>query len=377
MLRVAEMFSLQTSRLLQLKVPGKRMLTMQNHSKTTKIKSETMKLPENIPEYEHELFKNKNKLTWKVFNKFLTFLNSYSLVLQSYFPDKFLKTYRILSEGSRSLFSDMKTYSRLRRLLFKSSNPHRVFQQLTRAEMETFLWLPGELVRVAPVMAVSALPLAQNVVFPLALLFPTTFLSSHFWTQQQKDEVARESLIKRHNYYKPTFRKLQEKLPSFRGHDLHGPVRLVLGKLGSGIHPNHAEILRIASCFGKEGKFHPNHVSRKHAQLLLSINGYPSWRGWLRPHHKLSGYSKVLSSMDRALDREGIDLLDIKELRRVCNLRGLNVDGVSKEGMVEYLLKWNIVSCSLAEDQFALLLHLPLFIGYNHHNRFWAQDLHF
>jgi len=375
MLRIAEMF--QAIRLQRLDLFGRVMSSLHSRSKTTMhgIRLDDEKLRQHREKEKDELLKNKNNFTWKVFNKFFAFLKTYSLVLQDYFPDQLVKTYKIFSDGSRGLFSDMKTYSRLRRLLFRSSNPNRVFQQLTRAEMEIFLSLPTELVRVAPVMAVSALPLAQNVVFPLALVFPTTFLSSHFWTQQEKEDVARESLEKRHLYYKQTFRKLQEKLPSFRGLEQHGPVRLVFGKLGSGIHPNHAEILKIAPSFGTGGKFHCSNLSRKHARLLLSINDHLSWRGWYLPRKKLTRLSMSISAIDRALDREGIDMLDMKDLRRVCNQRGLNIDGAGKEEMIEFLLKWNIVSCNLKEDQLSLLLHLPLLLGYNHSSRFWSQYL--
>lgn len=379
MFRVAEMLYYQTNRLLHLNFHGKLLPLLQNRSKATslRIKLEDEKIQQRPPQDEHDLLKNKNKLTWKVFNRFYAFLKTYSTVLQTYFPDKLVQTYNVFYNGSKALFNDMKTYSRIRRLLFRSSNTNRVFEQLTRAEMELFLSLPQDLVRVAPVMAVSALPLAQHFVFPIALVFPTTFLSSHFWTQQQKEDVAREALKMRHLHFKLTFRKLQEQLPAFRGHDLHGPVRLVMGKIGSGVHPNHAEILKIASVFGNNGKFHSTNLSRKHALLLLSINDCVSWRAWISPHKKLIRLSKSISSVDRALDREGIDMLDIKDLRRVCNQRGLNIDGVGKEEMIEYLLKWNIVSCSLKEDQLTLLLHLPLFLGYNHHNRFWSQDLQF
>ena len=328
----------------------------------------------NFPKDVDGLLWNKNKLTLKFFDKFYQFLKSYASNLKSYFPDQLVSTYRIFSDGSRSLLSDMRTYSRLRRLLFQSSDTHRVFAQLTRTEMELFLTLPQDLIKVAPVMAISALPLAQNIVFPLAMVFPTIFLSSHFWTQEEKEEVSLKHLRNRHLYFKPTFRKLQEQLPLLKGSKDYTQMRLVLGKLGAGLHPNHAEILKTAPVFSPGGRFSLNNIGRKHAYLLIAVNGHTGLQDWLMPHKKLKRISRLISSIDKALDREGIDLLDAKDLRRVCNLRGLNVDHLGKENMVEYLLKWNIVSCSLTEEQLSLLLHLPILLGYNHQNRFWSQE---
>ena len=334
------------------------------------IRPRSTKFPKDVD----GLLLNKNKLTLKFFDKFYQFLKSYTSIRRSYFPDQLVSTYRIFSDGSRALLSDMRTYSRLRRLLFQSSDTQRVFAQLTRTEMELFLTLPQDLIKVAPVMAISALPFAQNIVFPLAMVFPTTFLSSHFWTQEEKEEVSLKNMRNRHFYFKPTFRKLQEQLPLLKGSQNYYQVRSVLGKLGAGLHPNHAEILKTAPVFSPGGRFHLNEIGRKHAYLLLAMNGHTSIQDWLLPHKKLRRISRLISSIDKALDREGIDLLDVKDLRRVCNLRGLNVDNLGKEDMVEYLLKWNIVSCGLSEEQLSLLLHLPILLGYNHQNRFWAQE---
>ena len=49
---------------------------------------------------------------------------------------------------------------------------------------QLYLNLPSDLIRTSPVLLISALPFAQNVVFPVALMFPKLLLSSHFWSEQ-------------------------------------------------------------------------------------------------------------------------------------------------------------------------------------------------
>jgi hypothetical protein len=55
--------------------------------------------------------------------------------------------------------------------------------------LQLYLNLPSDLIRTAPVLLISALPFAQNVVFPVALMFPKQLLSSHFWSDQVMDEL--------------------------------------------------------------------------------------------------------------------------------------------------------------------------------------------
>jgi len=49
---------------------------------------------------------------------------------------------------------------------------------------QLYLNLPSDLIRTSPVLLISALPFAQNVVFPVALMFPKLLLSSHFWSEK-------------------------------------------------------------------------------------------------------------------------------------------------------------------------------------------------
>ena len=79
---------------------------------------------------------------------------------------------------------------------------------LSAKQLGLYLSLPAELRRVGPVLVVSALPMAQNVVFPLALMFPKILLSTHFWDEKLRLEVMADNIRTRHSYYTLIFKRM-------------------------------------------------------------------------------------------------------------------------------------------------------------------------
>lgn len=75
----------------------------------------------------------------------------------------------------------------------------------------------------------------------------------------------------------------------------------------------------------------------------------------------------MLLEMDRAVIKEGgVDALNTEALRYACNFRGLNSRHLSNPDMIEWLTKWMEVSKNVDKDSYSLLLHCPIFFGYNH-----------
>lgn len=80
-------------------------------------------------------------------------------------------------------------------------------------------------------------------------MYPRTFLTSHFWSIQQRVEFQELYLKDRTAYNKKIFRKLQENLESTKLSPHHKDFNYVLGLLGSGTHPSSSEIIAIKNIF--------------------------------------------------------------------------------------------------------------------------------
>ena len=106
----------------------------------------------------------------------------------------------------------------------------------------------------------------------------------------------------------------------------------------------------------------------------MKANDRHEWTWW---RYRLKQYGNLLHQIDLALDREDIEMLDDASIVDGCRLRGLDVTGLQREEMLEYLREWVWISKSLEDftNMTALLLHLPILIGYNHKNRKWDADV--
>ena len=83
---------------------------------------------------------------------------------------------------SATFFGSFETYKSLE--IFFTNSKRTCSQDESTLNLQLYLNLPSDLIRTAPVLLISALPFAQNVVFPVALMFPKQLLSSHFWSDQ-------------------------------------------------------------------------------------------------------------------------------------------------------------------------------------------------
>lgn len=92
-------------------------------------------------------------------------------MLESKFPAA-MHVYRVFLVGVKDFYNDMKKYLKVSRI---SSNSPEGLRALTRKELELYLQLPKDMKKVAPVLLISALPFANYVVFPLALVFSLVY----------------------------------------------------------------------------------------------------------------------------------------------------------------------------------------------------------
>lgn len=123
-------------------------------------------------------------------------------------------------------------------------------KEFSYSDLMVYYQIPKDILRVGPVLLVSALPFTNYIVFPLAYWFPKQLLSHHFWTIEQRQRFQAIDHTHRLHYYRPVFRNLQTKLTTIAAEDnLHDKCRLVLDKLGSGTHPSVDQILDIKTLF--------------------------------------------------------------------------------------------------------------------------------
>lgn len=80
-------------------------------------------------------------------------------------------------------------------------------------------------------------------------MYPRLFLTSHFWTLQQRNEFAITILKNRLEYNRCVFRLLQAKLKQIKNDNLYEKWQSLLGQLGSGLHPTSQDILVIRDLF--------------------------------------------------------------------------------------------------------------------------------
>lgn len=159
-----------------------------------------------------------------------------------------MNVYRTFVIGMRDLYRDMKQYVKVYKIA-NTSTLH--LRALTRKELELYYQMPKDMKKVSPVFIISALPFANYVIFPLAYMYPRTFLSSHFWSIQQKSQFQTDYLRERLAYNMRVFRFLQTKLDTIRNDKQYKELKTALGMLGSGLHPNVVQLLEINEIFSR------------------------------------------------------------------------------------------------------------------------------
>ncbi|KAK6029549.1 PDZ/DHR/GLGF domain protein, partial [Ostertagia ostertagi] len=91
--------------------------------------------------------------------------------------------HRMVVDGSRWCFSDIKTYIRLKREL---SSDARTLENLSMPELEVLVQMPTELPRVAVCAVLLPLPFGFYVIAFAIILFPRFILTRHFWSDRQR-----------------------------------------------------------------------------------------------------------------------------------------------------------------------------------------------
>ena len=102
-----------------------------------------------------------------VLTKYVNYVKNYEKLLEVRFP-RAMRVYRVFSVGIKDFYQDTKDFVRVKGLVRSAKKSGSGIHSLGYKDVETFYRMPREMLRVAPVLLISALPFANYVVFPLA-----------------------------------------------------------------------------------------------------------------------------------------------------------------------------------------------------------------
>lgn len=194
------------------------------------------------------------------FFRYVDYVKNYDKVLEKKFP-KSMHVYRVFSHGTKEFYQDLKLYLRVR----KKSRLTGV-HSLTRNELQLTFTLPRDLVKISPVLLLSAVPFTNYVIFPLAFYFPHIILTSHYWSIQDKLNFMLKEHKQRLKHNKPVFRCMQKEVINIHEPRLQTEFSKIIAHIGSGTHPKVEEILDCKILF-EGGPYSLKTLKRKHVVI--------------------------------------------------------------------------------------------------------------
>lgn len=221
-------------------------------------------------------------------------------------------------------------------------------RNLSYKELVVYNEIPKALIKVGPTLIISAIPMAQYVLFPIAYKFPKYFLSSHFYSIEQKVDFSLTDLTKRLHHSKPVFRYLQERIEEIESTEnnpnMRGKCQEVFDLLGSGFHPTMDQILSIKHVFEMK-PFGLRYLKGGHLYSLCKLHGIRSSRLLFGRRARLWDHAGFIHELDMAMDRDGgPEKLSLPDLRAASFTRGLNPMNTSNEQLCHFLNDWIHIS---------------------------------
>lgn len=292
------------------------------------------------------------------FNRYVNYIKNYELVLEKNFP-RTMRVYRVFSVGTKEFYYDLKKYVGLTK-----KKAMLGIDSFTREELQLTYTVRRDLIKISPVLLISAIPFTNYIIYPLAYYFPRYLLTAHYWTLQQRLEFMLLDHKKRLKHNRPLFRCMQAELHTIEDQLLKTKWNSVIACLGSGTHPYTKDILACSKLF-MEKPYALQNLKRKHIKELLAIHGLSQWRPFKR--RRLMERGMLIKRMDVAIQREGgVSAMSNDALRWALSFRGVNPTNMSQESMKEWLEQWLTVSTHINESSISLLLHCPILLAYNH-----------
>ena len=135
--------------------------------------------------------------------RYIDYVKNYEKILNKNFP-KTMQFYRVFSIGTKLFYEDLKRYMQVN----KKMRRHGI-DSLTRDELQLVFTLPKDLIKITPVLLISAIPFTFYIIFPMAVYFPHIVLTSHYWSIQDKLNFMLKEHKKKLKYNKHLLKCIQ------------------------------------------------------------------------------------------------------------------------------------------------------------------------
>ncbi|KAI4895481.1 hypothetical protein NFI96_016428 [Prochilodus magdalenae] len=311
----------------------------------------------------------------------------YERFLEQRFP-RFYILYHTLTRGFQLLLEDVKEVRRIKRSMRNDNIHHRA---LPYRDLERLILFRRDMIKAVPLLVISLPPFAIGLVFILMCLFPRYLLFRHFWTPQQQRKFQAIAHQKRSYHQAEVLKHVFWAVPRVG----EWPSRTLLLNLCAKCPV--PECPNVISRYSHRSRVEPTRV---HLSSVLYVRSSPAlhWKCSLwnqviwsvytvslytlravsrpalftshsfppPPFYLLRSIQRSLGSqlpvivwmpsflvrrrlatkaldllyLDRALDSLGLDQLSDDEMRRACDLRGLNPGLLSSSQCREWLQQW-------------------------------------
>ncbi|RXG67126.1 LETM1 domain-containing protein 1 [Armadillidium vulgare] len=288
-------------------------------------------IPINIPtESDSEAISSIHRF---FLGRFVKYLKKFQESLANEMPDTF-HMFNTFTNGFKEFVIDFRDYIGV---IMKMSLPFYDLEDLNRRELELYFNMPRQMIR---------------YMFPRYLLFIIFGIRSR---ERVSVNIAPKALVQCSTSF-------QTRIDEVHNPILRTKCQSIFFSLGSGIHPTQQQILEVKELFSHE-PYHLNLLYAQHVNGLLRLYGRSAL---FRRRYRLREHARYIYCMDKALIIEGLEMLNSEQLRTMLILRGINPSGMSNIEMRDFLDKWIFISSKLDEQSYSLLLHLPIFLAYNH-----------
>lgn len=98
-----------------------------------------------------------------IFTRYFNYVKNYDKVLEKNFP-KAMQLYRAFFEGVKDFFADMKRFLKISRI---ANDAPQGIRALNRQELELYMQMPRDMMKVAPALIGCSLPMVGYAFFPL------------------------------------------------------------------------------------------------------------------------------------------------------------------------------------------------------------------
>ncbi|KAI1731128.1 LETM1-like protein [Ditylenchus destructor] len=257
--------------------------------------------------------------------------------VEAYLQDNYPRIhyyYRLVTNGSKSSFADLKTYYAIRRDLYKEK---RALTDLNADELSAYILTREDMLKAVIIAAIIPWPMAFPILVSLIVLFPRVVLTRHFWSEDQRKHYWSLSIdsLSKHNF-PAVINALKAKNPDLMKN---------IGNLGEIEAPS----------VSKSNLPLWYHLTRIHGEFLISSS------------NTLKSRAQALQHLDSLIaqryGQNNLNELSGTELHKQLFLRKIYYSDITtEEKMREKLLKWLAISKSIKDE--SVYLHLPAMFHY-------------